>query len=313
MKNSIVEALKNLLPEDQLKEVAAAIDGMLKEATDEISKQKEAEFNKQLENAYNELSSELQSAEKIAEQGYEEAYAIITDLRNRLEVQREEFEKTLEEGYEEAYQMLLAERAKNSTLEVDLYEEYEKKYLDLKEQFVDMLDKFLHDKGAEIYEQARRDLVNDPRYAEHKVALDKIAEIAANYLSGEEVALATTSKLEEAYKQLDEMKGQIKVMEARNIRLARDNEKLTENVRATHSVVTESRRVEKKERVQNSKSVSGRGKVVAEEDTKVIAEHNQASANDTDTTDVAALVESLIPGVDQATLNTLAGTARNKR
>lgn len=309
MKN-LVEALKSLLPEDTIKEVSAIVDAMMKEAVEEVAKQKEAEFNKQLENAYNELSAELQTAEKTAEQGYEEAYAIITDLRNRLEVQREEFEKTLEEGYEEAYQMLLAERAKNSTLEVDLYEEYEKKYLDLKEQFVDMLDKFLHDKGAEIYEQARRDLVNDPRYAEHKVALDKIAEIAANYLSGEEVALATSSKLEEAHKQLEEMKGQIKVMEARNIRLARDNEKLSESVKATTKVVSESVRTEKKERTEKAKVVSGRGTVVTEQETKVIAEHNQAPAsNDKDTT---ALVENLIPGVDLATINTLAGTAKRK-
>lgn len=309
MKN-LVEALKSLLPEDTIKEVSAIVDAMMKEAVEEVAKQKEAEFNKQLENAYNELSAELQTAEKTAEQGYEEAYAIITDLRNRLEVQREEFEKTLEEGYEEAYQMLLAERAKNSTLEVDLYEEYEKKYLDLKEQFVDMLDKFLHDKGAEIYEQARRDLVNDPRYAEHKVALDKIAEIAANYLSGEEVALATSSKLEEAHKQLEEMKGQIKVMEARNIRLARDNEKLSESVKATTRVVSESIKTEKKERTEKARGVSGRGTVVTEQETKVIAEHNQAPAsNDKDT---AALVESLIPGVDLATINALAGTAKKK-
>lgn len=309
---SILEVLKNLLPEDQLKEVSSAIDGMFKEATTEIAKQKESEFNKQLEEAYNELSAELKAAEHVAEQGYEEAYAIIADLRNRVEIQKEEFEKTLEEGYEEAYQMLLAERAKNSTLEVDLYEEYEKKYLDLKEQFVDMLDKFLQTKGPEIYEQARRDLVNDPRYAEHKVALDKIAEIAANYLSGEEVALATTSKLEGAYKQLEEMKGQIKVMEARNIRLARDNEKMTETVRATNNIVTESRRVNQKERVEKGKNASGRGTVVTEQETKVIAEHNQA-VNDKKDTNVAALVESLIPGVDQETLNTLAGTAKTRR
>lgn len=308
----IVEALKSLLPEEQLKEVAVAVDEMIKEATDEITKQKEAEFNKQLEGAYNELSAELQAAEKTAEQGYEEAYAIITDLRNRLEIQKEEFEKTLEEGYEEAYQMLLAERAKNGTLEVDLYEEYEKKYLDLKEQFVDMLDKFLQTKGAEIYEQARRDLVNDPRYAEHKVALDKIAEIAANYLTGEEIALATSSKLEEAHKQLEEMKGQIKVVEARNIRLARENEKMTENVRYSNNVVTESRKVDKKERVGIAKNVSGRGIVVSEQETKVIAEYNHV-VNDKKDTNVAALVESLIPGVDQETLNTLAGTARKAK
>jgi len=306
----LAEALKNLLPEDQLKDVASIIDEMMSEATTEIAKTKEAEFTKQLEGAYNELSAELKAAEKTAEQGYEEAYAIITDLRNRLEIQREEFEKTLDEGYEEAYQMLLSERAKNGTLEVDLYEEYEKKYLDLKEQFVDMLDKFLHSKGAEIYEQARRDVINDPRYAEHKVALDKIAEIAASYLSGEEVALATSSKLEEAHKQLEEMKGQIKVMEARNIRLARENEKMTETVRYSQNVVTESRKVDKKERVANGKNVSGRGAVVTEQETKVIAENNQQPADSKDTNNSSTLLESL--GLSAEIANTLAGTKKNK-
>lgn len=306
MKN-LVEALKSLLPEESIKEVSAIVDAMMQEAVQEVSKQKETEFNKQLEEAYNELSAELKSAEAIAEQGYEEAYTIITDLRNRLDIQKEEFEKTLEEGYEEAYQMLLAERAKNNTLEVDLYDEYEKKYLDLKEQFVDMLDKFLHHKGPEIYEQAKRDLINDPRYAEHKVALDRIAEIAVNYLNGEEMALATSSRLEEAYKQIEEMKGQFKVVEARNIRLARECEKLSETVKATSNVVTESRRVNQKERVEKSKNVSGRGTVVTEQETKVIAEHNHPAA-DKDTN--ATIVESLLPpGVTKDTWNTLAGTA----
>jgi hypothetical protein len=306
----ILEALKHLLPEDQLKEVASAIDGMLAEATEEIGKKKEAEFNKQLKTAYDELSAELAAAEKTAEQGYEEAYTIITDLRNRIEVQKEEFDRTLEEGYEEAYQLLLAERAKNNTLEVDIHEEYEKKYVDLKEQFVDMLDKFLQNKGAEIYEQAIRDTVSNPRYAEHKVALDKIAEITSSYITGEEVALGTSSKLEEAYKQLEEMKGQFKVMEARNIRLAREHEKMTESVRYSNNVVAESRKVNQKERVEKAKNVSGRGSVVTEQETRVIAEHNQTVTNRKDTTD---LVESLLPGIDQETLNTLAGTGKKAR
>jgi regulator of replication initiation timing len=308
--NKLIETFKKFLPEDQLKEVSAAVDAMMQEAVEEITSQKETEFNKQLENAYNELSAELQSAEKTAEQGYEEAFSIIADLRNRLEVQREEFEKSLEEGFEEAYQMLLSERAKNGTLEVDLYEEYEKKYLDLKEQFVEMLHEFLNNKGAEIYEQARRDTFNDPRYAEHKVALDKIAEIAASYLNGEEVALATSSKLEETYKQLEEMKGQIKVMEARNIRLARENEKLNESVSHSNKVVTESRRVEKKERVEKGKSVSGRGAVVTEQETRVIAENNESVHGKKDTNNSSTLLESL--GLSAEVVHTLAGTKRDK-
>jgi hypothetical protein len=306
----IVDALKNLLPESELKEVSAAIDEMLAEAVQEISKKKEAEFSKQLENAYNELAVELKNAEKVAEQGYEEAYAIIVDQNNRIEVQQEEFDRTLEEGYEEAYQMLLAERAKNNTLEVDLYEEYEKKYDEMKEYFVEMLDKFLQNKGPEIYEQAKRDVLNNPRYAERSVALDKIAEIAVNYLSDEEITFATSSKLEEAVKATEELKGQIKVMEARNIRLARENEKLSENFRHVSQSVNESHRAEKKERVEKGKNVSGRGRVVTEQETKVIAEHNETPASDNNTKKSSQLLESF--GLTKEVANVLAGTSKSR-
>jgi precorrin-6B methylase 2 len=42
--------------------------------------------------------------------------------------------------------------------------------------------------------------------AEHKVALDKIVDIAANYLNTEDRAVATSSKLEEAYQAIDDLK-----------------------------------------------------------------------------------------------------------
>jgi hypothetical protein len=308
--NKVVEALKKLLPEDQIKEVAEAIDEMLEEAHGEIVKQKEDEFNKELEEAYGELKADLAKAEQVAEQGYEEAYAIIADLRNRLEIQKEEFEHTLEEGYEEAYQQILSERAKNNSLEVDLYEEYEKKYGEVKEFFVEMIDQFLNKHGKEIYEQARRDVINDPRMLEHRVALDKILEIAADYLSDEDVALATSSKLEETYKKVEELTGQIKMMEARNIRLARDNEKLEECVRQGANLVTESRKYNKNERRANSKSVSGRGEVVVREDTRVITEHNSEPTTSKKNTKQVPLLESL--GLNMDSLAILAGTVSNK-
>lgn len=308
--SKITESLKKLLPEENLKEVAAAIDEMLAEAVAEVTKEKEALMNKELEKAYNELSGELASAEKVAEQGYEEAFAVITDLRNRLAIQKEEFEKTLEEGFEEAYEMLLAERAKNSSLEVDLYEEYEKKYGEMKEYFIEMLDKFLQTKGKEMHEQIRRDTVNDPRYAEHKVALDRIVDIAADYLSDEDFALATSSKLETAHKKIDEMSAQIKMMEARNIRLSTEKTKLEEERRQTAEKITESVKAENKnERKEKAKNVSGRGRVVAEEDTKVIAEHNQETTTAKGTNESLKLLES--QGLTREMAATLAGTRKN--
>ena len=141
-----MEAIKKLLPESDVKEVSSAINEMLNQATLDLEK----EYNEKLEEAYTELSGELSNSEKTAEQGYEEAYAIIADLRNRLDIQGEEYKNALEEGYEEAYQMLKSERSKNGNIEVELYEEYDKKLQEMKEYIVDKVDQFLQAKGQEI-------------------------------------------------------------------------------------------------------------------------------------------------------------------
>lgn len=282
----IVEALKKLLPETEINEVAAAVKQMLEQAKADL----EAEYNQKLEEAYAELSSELATAEKTAEQGYEEAYAIIGDLRNRLELQGEEYKAALEEGYEEAYQMLKAEKDKNQQLEVEMYEEYDKKLAEMKEYMVDKLDQFLQFKGQEIYEQAKRDVLNDPRMAEHKVALDKIVDITSNYLSDDDFAAVSSSKLEEATKAIEEMKGQLKIMEARNIRLSTENNKLTEAVRQSKEIVTETRKEvtrvkknetvnEQKERTEKVVNVTGRGN---KDDGVVISEYAAPTNNDMD-------------------------------
>jgi len=52
-----------------------------------------------------------------------------------------------------------------------MYEEYDNKLNQMKSYIVDKVDEFLQLKGSEIYEQARRDVLSDPRLAEHKVNL----------------------------------------------------------------------------------------------------------------------------------------------
>jgi hypothetical protein len=281
MDNKIIDSLKKILPEEQVNEVASAISDMLAEAKDSLEK----DYNTNLEEAYSQLSGELSTAEKTAYQGYQEAYEIINDLRSRLEVQKAEFEKTLEEGYEEAYQMILAERNSKSKVEVDLYEEYDQKLAEMKNYIVEKVDQFLQLKGGEIYEQARHDLMNDPRIVEHKVALDKIVNTVSSYLSDEEKTFATSTKLDEATKAIDELRGQIRMLEARNIRLSTDNTRLNETVRKTNNVLTESRKMaavetkkakvinEQKERLIKSKNASGRGHINTE-NVQVIAEYN---------------------------------------
>ena len=284
MENKIASALKKILPEDQINEVTSAVNEMLVTAKEEMEK----EYNKNLEEAYSQLSGELATAEKTAYEGYQEAFEIIADLRSRLDVQKSEFESQLEEGYEEAYQMLLAERNSKSQVEVDLYEEYDQKLAEMKAYIVEKVDQFLQAKGAEIYEQAKRDLVNDPRILEHKVALDKIVNITSDYLSDEEKTFATSTKLEMVNKSIEELRGQLRIMEARNIRLSTDNTRLTESVRkaavlnearlpqAANKVKTTNVFSEQNERTLKVKNASGRGHVDTE-NVKVIAEFNDNS------------------------------------
>jgi hypothetical protein len=284
--DKIINSLKKILPEEQVSEVASAVSEMLAEARQQMEK----EYNKNLEEAYQSLSSELSDTEKTAYQGYNEAYSIINDLQARLEDQKGEFEKTLEEGYEEAYQMLLAERSSKNSVESDLYEEYDKKLADMKEYIVDKVDEFLQIKGTEIYENAKRDLLSDPRMVEHKVALDKIVNIASDYLTEDEAFFATSSKLDDAKKSVDELRGQLRIMEARNIRLSTENTKLNENVKRASNMINESRNAfseskrakvisEQKERMMRSRSASGKGQLVTE-NVQVIAEYNNGGDND---------------------------------
>jgi hypothetical protein len=284
--DKIINSLKKILPEEHVSEVASAVSEMLAEARQQM----EREYNKNLEEAYQSLSSELSDTEKTAYQGYNEAYSIINDLQARLENQKSEFESTLEEGYEEAYQMLLAERSSKNSVESDLYEEYDKKLADMKEYIVDKVDEFLQIKGTEIYENAKRDLLSDPRMVEHKVALDKIVNIASDYLTEDEAFFATSSKLDDAKKNVDELRGQLRIMEARNIRLSTENTKLNENVKRASNMINESRNAfseskrakvisEQKERMMKSRSASGKGQLVTE-NVQVIAEYNNGGDND---------------------------------
>src|SRR3972149_5174210 len=271
--DKVLVALSKLLPENQVKEVADALNEILDESKQEMEK----EFETKLEDAYLKHTEELKSSEKTATEGYQQAYSIIQDLRNRLEVQKEEFEQQVEKEYEEAYKQIQEEQGKNQNIEVEMYEEDEKKLEEMRDYIVEKVDQFLKLKGNEIYEQAKRDVVNDPRMVEHKVALERILEVAQNYISDEDYALATSSRLNEASEEIDKLKGQVKTLEAKGIRLVSQKEKLEEQVRQTQGLLTEqTKQVEKedkKERTEKAAQASGRGKKVTEE-VEVIAEYS---------------------------------------
>lgn len=295
--DKVLEALRHLLPEESVKEISEAVAHVLGDAVKEAKK----EYADKLEEAYAELSTELKDAEKTTDKGYQEAWGIIQDLRNRLDKQKEEFESSLEDGYEEAYQLLQAEKGKNDNIAAELYEEYDKRLGEMKEYIVEKVDEFLKFQGSSIYEQARRDVANDPRMSEHKVAFDKIVDIAVGYASDEDFTFATNSKLEEMTRTSDQLKSQLRLLEGRNVRLSTENTKLNEQVLAASEVITEARqhnlRAEKKERTQKAKNVSGRGSLVNE---GVIPEYRNTRAKAPD-----AINENISPELHQ--LQVLAG------
>lgn len=268
----VLNALSGLIPENAQAQVAEAVKAMLEEAVAEL----EAEYDAKLEEAYKEANAQIAQAEKIAEEGYAQAYDIILDQRDRIDTLKEEYEAQLEEGYEEAFQMIQGERSKNDTLEVDLYEEYDNRLGEIKEYIVDKVDQFLSLKGEEFFENAKRDVMNDPAMAEHKVALDKILEVASTYLDADDYNFATSSKLDELQRQIEEEKGQRKILEARNMRLHTENTKLNEVARQAQEVLNEGARIERTARKNAARVAQSKGQRVVD-DVKVIAEHTNAA------------------------------------
>jgi DNA anti-recombination protein RmuC len=265
--NKLYEALKKLLPADQVREVAQAVEAMVAEARQEI----ENEFNSKLNEAYEQISEELAANEATAETGYQQAYEIINGLQLRLEQQKEEFENAMEENYEEAYQMIKAEQSKNNKLELEMYDEMKAKLKQINEFYIDKVDAFLQLQNSEIYEAARKDILSDPRLVEHKVALDRIIDVVGNYVSAEDFNGTQSTKLAEASKAIEDLKGHLRVVEARNVRLSTQNNTLQEQVRRVTETLNESTKTERKERTRTDKNVSGRGSKVMNSD-EIIAE-----------------------------------------
>jgi regulator of replication initiation timing len=299
--DKILEALGSLLPEDQVKQISAAVNEMLAAEKTNLKN----EFTAKLDAGYAELATELKEAEATAEAGYKEAYAIIEDLHARLETQRNEYETAMDEGYEEAYQMILAERGKNEKLELEMYESYDKKLAEMKDYMVEKIDAFLQGKTVEMYEHARRDILNDPAMVEHKLTLDRVVETVAEYISDEDYALATSKKLEDLQKQLEDFKANQKILEARNIRLSMDNKNLNESVKKKEAMIVEHKEEvkveEKKERAEKVKNVTGRG-VVSE---GIVPEFSSAEKKD-NVTKTNRLVEQIGPA-ELAEMRALSG------
>lgn len=259
--DKILEALKALLPDGQGSDLAAKVEEYLAEAEAKI----EQEYEAKLEAAYEKVNSEKEEAEKVAETGYAQAYGIIQELRDRMDRMKEEYDSVQDAGYHEAYSEIEKIKAEKEKLESELYGVYDKRLQDMQEHMVEKVNEFLTTKGAEIYNTARRDFLNDPRLAEHKLTLEKILDIVVDYASDEDVLNASSAKLAEANQAVDKLKYEKKILEGKNVRLQMENTNLTEQVKQASHIISEAQKTSKKEvlneRTEKATNASPKGRV----------------------------------------------------
>lgn len=310
--DKILELLSKMLPENEVKEFSGVVSEMLEEAKANIKAELEAEYNQNLEEAYAQLSEEVKTAEKTAVEGYHEAWDIIVDLYNRIEAVKNEYKQAMDEGYEEAYQIYLAEKGKNENLELELHNEYEKRFQESNEFIVDKVDLFLRTKGKEIYEMARRDVMSDPSMVEHKLVLDKIVESVSNYVSDEDRMMATSGTVDQLKKNLKEAEDRIIRLESKNIRISVENTKLQEQVKQASELLTESKNTvleeNKKARVEAAKNATGRGFVT--DKIKVISEETETEPKGDKNTMVESFGKDMMQNLKE--MQILAGTKVNE-
>lgn len=278
MRNSqhkLMEAVAGIIPGELQGQLSHVIDEWAGEALAEM----DAMYESRLEEMDQAHQAEMAELKQKVEENYRDAYEMIVTLRRENEAIREEYEQQLSEGYEEAYQMLLAERKKNDNLEVDLYEEYDDRVGRIREFYIDKVDEFMSEKGEQMYEIVRRDLLNDSAFSESRVVLEKVLE-AVNPLVGG-IASHAHGKPDQSTRQLAEAQAQVRILEARNMRLHTENSKLNEAARHAHALLQENVQSERRARREVARTAQSRGTRVVEDQQIITEATNHAEPNAT--------------------------------
>ena len=253
--DKILEALKAILPESEVDGVVSALQETLTRHEAEL----EAEYQEKLDEAYEEMQQERAADQRIANEGYEEAHGIIKALTRQVEDVRAAGDEALKEGFEEAYQELQKVIEEKKAIEAEVYEDADRRLKQMQEHTVTHVTEFLAQKERELYEDARREVLSDPQLVEARVAIERIAETVGP-LTGGGFGGPTTRQIEEARREADSLRTQLRITEAKNLRITSQNERLNEQVRAKDQAITESARAERTERKNRSGKGVGRGK-----------------------------------------------------
>lgn len=282
MNKKLEQALKGMFPNEDISPIVKAVSEMVEHAVADRVADLEAEATQKLTEAYEQAEAAIAAVEETAEVGYQQAFTLIEDYARRFEAQAEAYENAQEEGYDEAWEMVKKTEIEKNNVEVEVYKEFNEKLNQMRDLFVEKMNVYLEMAKKEIYEEARREILNDPRTAEHRVAMSRIAETVSAYMSEDDFAGATSARLEEAERNVNELRDQMRALEMRNVRLGTKNQKLEETVNQFNNMLTESAKTEKRERVNKNRTVSGRGQRVLENESVIAEYHNPNTSKTND-------------------------------
>jgi len=260
--DQILEALAGLVPDVEREKVNGLVTSLVSDM--------EAGYEARLEEAKAEMEKTRASDWETAKKGYAQAQEIIEDLRQRLALQSEEHKTMMKEEFKKAYDEILAERQKNTDLEARLYDQYNARLKEGQEYMVDKLDAFLADMGEEYYEAAKAEVLNDPCLAEHRVAFDKVLEIASRFVTEEDSLLNTQSKVEELGRKLELAEAAKQRAESKAMRFMTENHQMQQFLKETKAIIEQNVLNEQNERLSNASKVEGRGKAVVEPEREVV-------------------------------------------
>jgi len=171
------------------------------------------------------LQQQLQNSKTAGTLALAEKEKEIEQLKKYLDDQQLEYEQALEEGYQEAFEALTEERKKNEQLEVQLYDEYTVKLNEMKKYVAEKVDQFLNVEWQQMAAAGAEEFAG------------KLAAFREAVTPAQIVELSLKERQQEA-----SLRQQLKILEARNIRLQVENQKLTEAVREMSDVVDKERK-----------------------------------------------------------------------
>ena len=260
--DQILEALAGLVPDVEREKLNSVVTSLVSNV--------KSEYDARLQEAKNEMEAKRVNDWEVAKKGYAQAQEIIEDLRERLKLQAEEFKTEMNEEFSKAWNEILAERQKNLELEGRLYEQYNNRLKEGNEHIIDKLDEFLGEMGEEYYEAAKNEVLNDPCLAEHRVAFDKVLEIASRFVTEEDSLLNTNNRVEDLSRKLELAEAAKQRVESKAMRLMTENHQMQQFLKETKAIIEQNVLNEQNERLANARKVEGRGKTVIEPEREVI-------------------------------------------